>query len=87
MERSIYVAGNELWQDLWFRATLFDVGSGLIIFYMWVFYKETSWSSRIIWFILIMTLGNPATAVYLLKQLLKLKDEDSVETLLLRKTS
>jgi hypothetical protein len=52
-------------------ATLLDAYLGFFIFYVWVAYKERAASTRILWFLLIMGLGNMAKAFYVLLQLRK----------------
>ena len=58
MERSVFQAGRGLWPDPWFLATLLETYLGLLIFYVWVAYKEKTALPRVLWFILIMALGN-----------------------------
>ncbi|HMD60684.1 MAG TPA: DUF1475 family protein [Opitutaceae bacterium] len=53
----------------WFVATMFDAYWGFTTFYVWVCYKETSWTSRIAWFVAVMALGNIAMASYCLAEL------------------
>ena len=69
----------------WFVATLFDTYFAFLVFYFWVAYKETSLAARIVWFIMIMALGNIAIAVYMLWKLFKLPGNASMADLLLRK--
>ena len=57
---------------------------GFLTFYVWVLYKERGLVNRLIWFVLIMTLGNIAMSGYVLVQLFRLPGGASVETLLLR---
>lgn len=83
-DRSILNVGTALWSDPWFQATLLDAYAGFIMFYVWVAYKESGPAARIVWFILIMGLGNIATAAYVLLQLAKMKPGESCEALLLR---
>lgn len=82
MDRGLFDAGAELWPHLWFKATLLDAYLGFIIFYLWVAYKERRTASRILWFILIMGLGNMAAAAYVLLKIYRLKPGESVEALL-----
>lgn len=84
MERGVFKAGAALWPDAWFRATLADAYFGFVTFFVWVAYKERRVTAKVIWFILIMLLGNIAMSVYMLIQLSKLKPGDSWESLLLR---
>jgi hypothetical protein len=55
----------------WGSATLADAYCGFITFFAWVVYRERSWVTRIIWFILILLLGNIAMSAYVLLQLRK----------------
>lgn len=87
LERSVFQAGQGLWPDPWFVATLVDAYIGFAIFYVWVAYKEKTAFSRILWFFLVMGLGNMATAFYVLLQLRKLGSVDPWEKVLLREES
>ncbi len=84
LERGLFEAGRELIRDRWFLMTLLDVYAGFIIFFVWVAYKETHNGLRVLWLILIMTLGNIATLAYLLIQIRKLPPAAPVSALLLR---
>jgi hypothetical protein len=53
----------------WFVATMFDAYWGFTTFFVWVCYKETSWTSRVSWFVAIMALGNIAMSSYCLAEL------------------
>jgi hypothetical protein len=55
----------------WFIATLFDAYWGFVTFYVWVAFKQTSWLSRIAWFVAIILLGNIAMAAYWLRELFR----------------
>jgi hypothetical protein len=70
----------------WFIATLFDTYWGFLTFYCWVFYKETSWLSRVVWLVAILLLGNIAMAVYGLIKLFRLPPSATMEDLLLRRS-
>ncbi|NIR52749.1 DUF1475 domain-containing protein [candidate division KSB1 bacterium] len=87
LDRGVFVAGSQLWPDPWFRATLADAYFGFITFYVWVVYKERSLAPRIIWFVLIMAFGNIAMSIYVLAKLFKLEPSESVEALLLRRST
>ncbi|MET0556255.1 MAG: DUF1475 family protein [Vicinamibacteria bacterium] len=84
LDRSVFQAGNLL-DDPWGVATLVDAYMGFLTFYVWVAYKETGLGRRLVWFVLIMGLGNIAMAAYVLVQLFGLPAGATVETLLLRK--
>lgn len=85
LHQDIFSAAQKLWPDPWFRATLADAYCGFLLFWLWVAWREASWSRSAVWFLLIMTLGNIATAGYLLLQLKNLKRGEGIQELLLRK--
>ncbi len=68
----------------WAMATLYDAYCGFITFYVWVVYKEQRWLPCIIWFLLIMGLGNIAMSVYVLIQLFQLRPDEPAEKALWR---
>ena len=84
MFESVFNAGRIL-NEPWVIATLWDAYCGFITFYVWVCYKETKWWSRILWFVLIMSMGNIAMAVYVLIQLFCLPEGATMKDLLLTK--
>ena len=84
LDRSILDVGPELTSDPWFHATLTDAYFGFLTFFVWVAYKESTTWGRLLWFILIMTLGNIAMSVYMLIQLARWDRGVGVESILLR---
>jgi uncharacterized protein DUF1475 len=68
----------------WAVSTLFDAYCGFLTFYVWVAYKEKTAFAKVIWFVLIMALGNIAMASYVLLQLSRLKPGDGIENLVVR---
>ena len=80
------------WQGLvrepdrwWTIATLIDAYYGFVTFYAWVFYKEVHAAGRIGWLVVIMLLGNMAMAAYVLRELSRLRDDEPLHALLLRR--
>jgi hypothetical protein len=71
----------------WAVATLYDAYSGFSIFWIWVAWRERTWSARALWFVLIMALGNIATSLYLVIQLLRLLPDQSPSDILNRRTA
>ncbi len=69
----------------WFIATLFDTYFAFLTFYVWLAYKETSNFARVLWLLAILLLGNIAMAIYLLRELLRLPPNATMEDLLLRR--
>lgn len=76
----------DAWPDFsanpWAIATLVDAYSGFLLFYLYVAWRERSTVARVIWFALIMGLGNMATAAYVLIQLARLKPGQPVRAIL-----
>ena len=70
----------------WAVATLYDAYSGFLIYWMWVAYRERSTATRVVWFILIMVLGNIATSAYLFWQLKQLRTGEPIENALIKRT-
>lgn len=73
-----------LMQDVWFQVTLLDAYLGFLIFYAWVAWKEPSTTARIVWFVLLMSLGNIAACGYLVLQFLRLPSNHSPSEILNR---
>lgn len=86
-DRSILKVGSQLLSDPWFHATLADAYFGFLTFYVWVVYKEPTAARRILWFVLIMALGNIAMSIYVLLQLRHFDAQRGVESLLLRRSN
>lgn len=82
---SLTVGGPLLLTQPWGVATLFDTYLAFLTFYVWVCYKERSLTSRVLWFVLVMALGNIAMSFYVLMQLFRLPLDARVEELLLRR--
>ena len=84
LDRSILNVRSSLTSDRWFHATLADAYFGFITFYVWVAYKEPRTAAKLLWFVLIMALGNIAMSIYMLIQLQRWDPACGVESLLLR---
>ena len=84
LDRAVWNAGGALLSDRWFQATLVDAYLGFVTFYVWVAYKERTWLFRIIWFVLVMLLGNMAMSAYVLLQLWRWETTSGFRGLLLR---
>jgi hypothetical protein len=68
--------------NLWTIATLIDAYYGFLTFYVWVLWKETRALPRVLWFVAIMALGNIAMSADVLRQLARLKPDESAGVLL-----
>ena len=87
LDRSILNVGSQLTSDRWFHATLADAYFGFLTFYVWVAYKESRWWCRVVWLVLIMTLGNIAMSIYVLIELWRWDKDRGFEALLLQADS
>jgi hypothetical protein len=71
----------------WFIATMFDAYWGFTTFFVWVCFKQLSWTARISWFVAIMALGNIAMSSYCLSELYTVRTDGKVADLLTAKRS
>lgn len=78
---------GHLWPDVWFQATFVDAYLGFLTFYVWVAWQEKRLIRRIVWFALIMTLGNMAMSFYVLLQIFRLPPQSNVSDLLTSRSS
>lgn len=87
MHKSIQLSPTEFsWAaSPWAVATLFDAYFGFITFFVWVCYKESGVGRKILWFFLIMGLGNIAMSGYVLIQLFRLRPEEPAWAALTKK--
>ncbi len=69
----------------WAVATLYDAYFGFITFFCWLAWRERSTGARVLWFVLVMTLGNIAMSLYVLIQLFQLKADEGVSGLFRQK--
>jgi hypothetical protein len=84
LDRSVFHLRPELTSDPWFHATLADTYFGFMTFYVWVAYRESNGLGRVVWFVLIMTLGNIAMSIYVLIRLWRWEPQLGASALLLR---
>ncbi len=87
LHQDIVSAIRGLWPDPWFRATLADAYCGFLFFWLWVVWREQSLVKSILWFVLIMALGNIAMAGYVLLQLRHIRSGENLGKLFSRKES
>ena len=84
-DRNVVTAAVDLWRDPWGRATLFDTYFAFLTIYLWIAWKQRTVAARIGWFLGVMLLGNIAIALFLLRELLALRDDEPVSALLMRR--
>jgi len=71
----------------WAWATLYDAYFGFVTFFCWVAWRERSLGAKVVWFVLIMLLGNIAMSLYVLLQLFALHADEPVGTLFRQKAA
>lgn len=81
---SLWDAWDSFAANPWAVATLYDAYFGFLTFFVWVAYKERTHLSRLLWLVLILSLGNIAMSLYVLIQLFRLKPDQPAEALLWR---
>jgi len=82
---SLWDAWDDYAANPWAVATLYDAYTGFLIFFAYVAWRERSAAARAGWFVLIMGLGNMATAAYLLIALARLDPDEPAAAILTRK--
>ncbi len=81
LDRNVLDAAGDIWRDPWGKATLFDAYFGFLTVYLWIAWRERSVAARVVWFVLLMCLGNFAIAGYVLAALIRLPPGESVDRL------
>ncbi len=87
LQMSIVEGGGQVLRNPWGVMTLLDAYFGFLTFYVWVAYKERTAAARILWLVLVLTLGNIAMAIYMLIQLFRLPVDATASDLLLRRSA
>jgi hypothetical protein len=67
--------GSWIISNPWGIVSLVDLYVGFILFAMWIFYRESSWVSALIWTVLLMILGFFIGALYVFIKLVQSKDD------------
>ncbi len=69
----------------WFAATLFDFYFNITILSAWVIYREASKLTALLWVGAFILLGSIATCFYVFLQLVRLKPNESIDKILIKK--
>ncbi|MGK2858228.1 MAG: DUF1475 family protein [Thermoanaerobaculia bacterium] len=85
LQQSLWDAWPAFAANPWSIATLWDAYFGFLTFFVWVAWRERAALPRVIWFVLIMTLGNIAMSVYVLIQLQRLGPAEPPSSILGRR--
>lgn len=72
--------GAAIWALPWGKVALVDLYAGLAIFGAWITFRETSPLSVVLWWVALLTLGNLASGVYLVKALFDARTVDELLT-------
>jgi hypothetical protein len=59
----------------WFLATLADAYLAFTAFWVWLAWKERSLGARVLWLLVILLWGNPAIALYMLREVALVRRE------------
>ena len=57
--------GSEILGLAWGKVTLIDLYLGFAMFGAWIAYRESSWARTILWWALLVVLGNLTAGIYL----------------------
>ncbi len=85
LQQSLWDAWPDFAANPWSIATLWDAYFGFLTFFVWVAWREGSTAARVVWFILIMLLGNIAMSIYVLIQLQRLAPGEPATSILGRR--
>ncbi|MEM6797281.1 MAG: DUF1475 family protein [Acidobacteriota bacterium] len=72
LDRALWDAGPDLWQDPWFKVTIYDTYFAFLTVWAWIAYREPTWAHRLAWLVAILCLGTFAFAAYFLGSLWRL---------------
>jgi hypothetical protein len=81
LQSNLFSQWNFLGSIPWMRATLWDFYANVAVIFIWVAYKENSTLIRVLWLILLLTLGSIASCAYVLIQLFRLKPGEGLKEL------
>ncbi len=87
LQVSLWSAMGAFAASPWSMAALYDAYCGFLTFFCWVAWRERGLGVKILWFILIMALGNIAMSLYVLIQLFGLRSEETVSALFQQKAA
>jgi len=65
----------------WMQATLWDFYANVFVIFVWVCYKEKTIALKIVWLVLLVTLGSIASCAFVLIQLFRLKPNEGLKEL------
>ena len=63
LHESVFDAFPRLFEETWFKVTLFDLYLGILLFSLWVFIREPFWKAALLT-VSFVIFGNFMTAIY-----------------------
>ena len=87
LQQNLFAVWPSYKANPWAMATLYDAYAGFITFFCWLAWRERSLGVKMVWFVLIMALGNIAMSFYVLLQLFGLRSDESASALFRQKTA
>ncbi|MFD2144415.1 DUF1475 family protein [Mucilaginibacter antarcticus] len=81
LQSNLFTEWDFLGSIPWMRATLWDFYANVLVIYVWVYYKEKHIALKVLWLILLVTLGSIASCAYVLVQLFRLKPNEGLKEL------
>ncbi len=85
LKSNLFQLPEAVLNEPWFWTTLTDFYFNIAILAVWVFYRERSKVAAALWVLGFICLGSIATCFYVFLQLQKLKADEQVPNILLRK--
>ena len=75
---NLFAEWNFLASIPWMKATLIDFYINTAVIFTWIAFRENKWPIRILYLILLVSLGSMASTLYVLIQLFKLDNNEPV---------
>ncbi|MES2807387.1 MAG: DUF1475 family protein [Bacteroidota bacterium] len=79
LQSNLFTEWDFLGSIPWMRATLWDFYANVLVIFVWVCYKEKHIALKVLWLILLVTLGSIASCAYVLIQLFRLKPNEELK--------
>ncbi len=78
LESNLFEEWDFLASIPWMNATLIDFYINTVVIFAWIAFREKNLIKNSIWLILLVCLGSMASTIYVVIQLLKLKNDEPV---------
>ncbi|OKS87596.1 DUF1475 family protein [Mucilaginibacter polytrichastri] len=79
LSHNLFKEWSYLGSIAWMRATLWDFYANELVIYVWICYKEKNWALKIMWLVLLFTLGSIGSCLFVLIQLFKLEPNEGLK--------